>query len=276
MRSNATAPSHSEWGKPTPPETGLRERVYRGIWQAGQSTLDLLIPPRCLTCDRWVERQGQLCAVCFRATNFITDPVCIRCGLPFECGQSRICDDCLRDPPTFDCARAALRYDDQARRLVLPLKHADRVELAPVLARYMARSGAALLTSADVLVPVPLHRARLFRRRYNQAALLVQALSRLSGKPNLTDGMKRIRATPPLGELSARQRVAAVSGVFAVNRARLSKMAGAKVLLVDDVMTSGATTDACAQVLKSAGANSVDVLVAARVANPRSSRPGHA
>jgi ComF family protein len=156
---------------------------------------------------------------------------------------------------------------------VLPLKHADRVELAPVLARYMVRAGAELLAAADLLVPVPLHRRRLFQRRYNQAALLAQAVSRLSGRPALLDGLQRLLATPQLGAMSPGERSATVAGVFAINPVRAARLAGARVLLIDDVMTSGATANACAVVLLRGGAAAVDVLVVARVPDRRNAMP---
>jgi len=155
----------------------------------------------------------------------------------------------------FRRARAALRYDEAARQLILPFKHADRVELSGVLAAYMLRAGAELLAAADVLVPVPLHRARLLQRRYNQAALLARALGRAAGRPVMLDALVRVRGTASLGAKSAEERAAV--------------LAGAIVLLVDDVMTSGATANACAAVLLAAGATAVDVLAAARVPAPR-------
>jgi ComF family protein len=238
-----------------------------------RAVLDFLLPPECLTCDAIVARPGQLCGACFRRTAFITEPCCRACGVPFayagQGGDEQLCPGCRDHPPRFERARGALRYDDQARRLVLPLKHADRVELAVPLAEMMLRAGAALVKSADFLVPVPMHRWRLFRRRYNQAALLARALSRLSRVPTLLDGLCRVRATPTLGDRSAAERTAVVAGAFAVRRRRRAQLAGARVVLIDDVMTSGATANACADALKEAGAVTVDVLVAARVPDPR-------
>jgi ComF family protein len=162
-----------------------------------------------------------------------------------------------------------LRYDAGSRDLILPLKHADRLELAPVLAAMMARAGAGLLADADVLVPVPLHRKRLFHRRYNQAAVLALLLGRGARRAVRPDALMRVRATEALDEKTAQQRAQAVSGAFAVRPHRLDRVAGRSVLLVDDVMTSGATADACAVALLAAGARTVDVLLAARVPDPR-------
>ena len=241
--------------------------------RAGRALLDLLLPPHCALCDAPVAAPGLLCAECFRQTGFITEPFCSRCGVPFANaalgGPERLCPGCRLTPPVFRCARAALRYDAQGRRLILPFKHADRTELSAVLAPHMARAGATLLSDADLLVPVPLHRARLFQRRYNQAALLAQAVGRIAGRPCLPDALLRTRATASLGEKSAAERAAEVVGAFAVRPSHAARLSGKRVLLVDDVMTSGATANACAEVLLAAGAASVDVLAAARVPDPR-------
>jgi predicted amidophosphoribosyltransferase len=168
------------------------------------------LPLQCALCDAPVEQQGQLCAACFSRTSFITAPCCTRCGVPFAAadqgGALRLCPACRDAPPVYGEARAALRYDRQARQLILPFKHADRTELARVLAPHMARAGADLLRRAELLVPVPLHRGRLFHRRYNQAALLAAALSRRNGRPVVVDALLRVRPTVPLGDKSAEER----------------------------------------------------------------------
>jgi ComF family protein len=248
------------------PATDTAARAVRALF-------DVLLPPRCAICGAEVDRQGLLCADCFRQTGFISEPFCTRCGVPFGSaalgGAEHLCPACRAEPPVFGRARAALRYDAQGRRLVLPLKHADRTELTAVLAPHMARAGAELLRDADVIVPVPLHRWRLFRRRYNQAALLAKALGRSAGRPCVVDALRRIRATASLGEKSAAERAAEVAQAFDVRPSRAQRIDQQKVLLIDDVMTSGATANACARALLAAGAASVDVLVAARVPDPR-------
>jgi ComF family protein len=237
--------------------------------------LDLVLPPQCATCDNPVDvdAQGQLCAACFGRTNFITVPFCARCGVPFasveQGGTDGTCPSCRAHPPVFREARAALRYDDQARRLILPLKHGDRLELASVLAPMMARAGVALLQRADVLVPVPLHRRRLFRRKYNQAAVLAIAVGRLAGRPVVPDALIRTRHTAPLDEKSPEERAREVAGSLQVRPSRRNMVLGRTVLLIDDVMTSGATANACTAALLDAGAMAADVLAAARVPDPR-------
>lgn len=180
-----------------------------------------------------------------------------------------LCPACAAAPPVFAEARAALRYDAAARRLLLPFKHAGRSELAALLAIQMARAGAALLARADLLVAVPLHRARLRQRGYNQAALLAGHLGRHAGRAVIRDALLRVLATPALGGLDAPGRAAALAGAFRVHPARQHRIAGRRVLLIDDVLTSGATANACAGVLLAAGAAGVDVLAAARVPDPR-------
>ena len=235
--------------------------------------LDLLLPPQCLTCDATVDQPGLFCAACFRRAHFVTEPCCARCGVPFDHAvpgvTDPLCPTCEATPPPWSQARAALNYDAQSRPVLLGLKYGDRTEHATALARMMARAGAKLLARADLLVPVPLHRRRLVARRYNQSALLAHALARLSGVKAQPDLLLRTRATPSLGQFSAKVRAAAVQDAFAVRPTLAAYLAGKRVLLVDDVLTSGATCGACARVLLDGGAAGVDVLVAARVPDPR-------
>ncbi len=238
-----------------------------------RAALDLLLPPHCLTCDAPVDAPGRFCTDCFARTGFVTEPCCRRCGVPFahaaQGGPEKLCPSCRERPPPWGRARAALRYDTQAKRIVLPLKYGDRTEYAAALAPLMARAGAVLLRGADLLVPVPLHRRRLIQRRYNQAALLARAVGRLANKPPLPDALRRTRVTISLGDLSAEERARVVDDAFEVRPNRAAQVAGRRVLLIDDVLTSGATCGACTRALLAAGATAVDVLVAARVPDPR-------
>ena len=253
----------------------LLGRFKATLGRAPERFLDVLLPPHCLTCDAEVERQGSFCAACFSSLNLISAPFCARCGVPFAHeGEAEravdgalLCAPCLARAPGFAMARAALRYDEGAKRLILPFKHADRTEMAVPLARFMARAGAEMLAAADMLAPVPAHWRRLIARRYDQAALLAQRLGRLSGRRVVPDLLRRTRATLPLGDKGAAERAALVADAFSV--ARPARVAGKRVLLVDDVMTSGATAEACARALLAAGATRVEALAAARVPDPR-------
>ncbi len=235
----------------------------------GLAVLDTLLPPSCLVCDAPVAADGQFCVLCFGQAQFVSAPFCASCGVPMPFAEAAraggICLACEANPPAFAQARAALRYDALAKRLILPFKYADRTDASRGLAILMARAGGALLERADVLAPVPLHKTRLRQRRYNQAALLAAALGRLARKPVWQDMLGRSRATVPLGPLGFAARHAEVAGAVMVRR----DVAGKCVLLVDDVMTSGATANACAMALRAAGARRVDVLTAARVPDPR-------
>ncbi len=247
-----------------------REKLLGLAGWSGRLLLDLVLPPQCPTCDVVVDEAGRFCPACFRRADFIVDPCCRRCGVAFsnsgEAGMSRVCAECLEKPPSWRHARAALSYDDFSKQLILPLKYADRTENAGFLARHMARAGTALLRDADLLLPVPLHRRRLFTRRYNQAALLARHLGRLAQREVMVDGLARIRATRSLVSCSAHERAELMAGAVACRPARREALKGRRIVLVDDVLTTGSTASACARALLDAGAASVDLLVAARAA----------
>lgn len=231
----------------------------------GAAALDLLLPPQCLACRAIVAEPGALCGPCFAKLRFITAPCCAACGLPFEFdpGADALCGDCIRRRPAYGRARAVFRYDDASRGLVLAFKHGDRIDAAPAYARWLARAGGELIAEADAIAPVPLHWSRLFRRRYNQSALLANALARITGRAVTPDLLRRRRRTPPQGGMGRAERVRNVRGAFALGPGRA--VAGKRILLIDDVLTTGATAEACAAVLTKAGAKAVDVLTLARV-----------
>lgn len=236
--------------------SGLR-RLWDGF-------LDLLLPPRCLSCGVTVPVLGTLCVACWREITFLGAPCCACCGYPFDfdLGSNGLCGACAAHAPAFDRARAVMRYDDSSRELVLALKHGDRLHLAPTLAQWMRRAGAELLAEADLLVPVPLHWTRLFARRYNQAAVLALAMARPEGLAVSADCLIRRRRTPSQGRKNALARRRNVAGAFALRRE--GEVRGKRILLIDDVLTTGATVEECARVLKRAGAAGVDVLALAR------------
>ncbi len=246
-------------------EHSVLDLPLAGLQRAAGLIVDALLPPRCLDCGAVVEAVGALCQDCWQRLSFIAAPLCIRCGHPFavDAGALAECGECLASPPPFARARAVFRYDDASRGLILRFKHADHTAAAPAFARWMARAGAELLSEADCIVPVPLHRWRLFHRRYNQAALLANALAKLSGVRSQPAALQRIRHTASQGTMGRRQRQSNVRGAFRLN-AKIG-LAGQRVILVDDVLTSGATIEECAMVLLDGGANAVDVLTLARV-----------
>lgn len=227
--------------------------------------LDALLPPLCLACDTPVTSQGALCPTCWGGMRFIIPPYCACCGMPFETpvGDGEQCAACLAEPPAYQTARAAMLYDDGSKKLILGLKHGDRTHLARTLGAWMAR--AATPPADSLIVPVPLHRWRLFSRRYNQAALLAQAFGRLAVLPVLTDALIRTRATPTQGHRNRKERAANVRGAFALNPRQAAAVRGRNVVLVDDVLTTGATVSECCRVLKSAGALEIHVVTLARV-----------
>ncbi|PIW25910.1 MAG: amidophosphoribosyltransferase [Rhodospirillales bacterium CG15_BIG_FIL_POST_REV_8_21_14_020_66_15] len=247
-----------------------------GLLAAGRRLLDVILPPHCLACGVTVDEPGSLCPGCWDTVTFLGPPACARCGLPFEfdVGEGTLCAACIRRPPVYERARAVFAYDDASRDMILGFKHADRTEAAPAFGRWLARAGAELIGQADLVAPVPLHWTRLWRRRYNQSALLARALVRLArpGDRSLAvipDLLVRRRRTPSQGGLGAAQRARNVRGAFRVNPRFQARLRGARVLLVDDVFTTGATVEACARVLLRAGAGAVDVLTLARVVRPR-------
>jgi ComF family protein len=230
----------------------------------GRAVVDTVLPPRCLSCGATVDEVDALCGPCWTAIGFFAPPWCAVCGVPFPhpMGDGAVCADCARQRPSWDRARAVLRYDKHSRRLVLMLKHGDQTHLAGAFGRWMHRTGGEVLAGADLLVPVPLHWTRLVGRRFNQAALLANAIRGAGGPPVGADWLVRRRRTPSQGLMGPAARARNVRGAFALRRGR--SVAGRRIVLIDDVLTTGATVEECARVLRRAGAESVGVLVLAR------------
>jgi len=234
--------------------------------------LDAALPPLCPSCREPMGAGEGLCAGCWSKLSFIEPPFCARLGIPFtyDPGPGLLSMEAIASPPAYDRARAAVRYDDVARALVHGFKYGDRLDLAPMMGRWMARAGHELLDGADGLVPVPvpLHWRRLWARRFNRSAALSRAISGLSNVPVLHGALSRTRATAQQVGLSRDQRANNVQGTFKVLPAQKADVKGRRLILVDDVLTSGATVDTCAKALLRAGAAHVDVLVFARVVAP--------
>jgi len=240
--------------------------VHGACRQAVRLALDVALPTLCISCREPVDGEG-VCPACWAKLSFIAPPYCPRLGIPFvyDPGPGLLSMEAIAAPPAYTRARAAVRYDEVARTLVHALKYQDRTDLAPPMGRWMARAGRELLAEADVLVPVPLHWRRSWSRRYNQSGALARVIERESGVKLRGDVLRRTRATEQQVGLSRPQRASNVQGAFKVADEAQSDVQGRHVILIDDVLTSGATVDTCARALLRAKAAQVDVLVFARV-----------
>ena len=242
--------------------------------RAVSAALDAVLPPQCLACGVLTQTPGALCAVCWAKIVWLAPPMCACCGTHFEfdpaprATESVLCAPCLAERPSFERARAVFRYDEASRNLVLAFKHADRTHGAPAFGQWLARAGAELLAEADIVTPVPLHWTRLAWRRYNQSALLAHQVAQASGVPCIPDLLRRVRRTPTQGERGRAARRRNVRRAFAVSQRHGEGLAGRRVVLVDDVFTTGATVEECTRVLLENGAASVAVLALARVVRP--------
>jgi ComF family protein len=240
--------------------------AVRGVLR---SALDLALPQLCPACRETVEGRG-LCASCWSKLSFITRPYCERLGIPFvyDPGPGILSMEAIADPPSYNRARAAVRFDEISRALVHALKYGDRLDLAPMMGRWVAQAGRELLADADALVPVPLHWRRQWARRFNQSAMLAATISAASGVPIAAGALKRVKATVQQVGLSRAERGDNIQGAFRVLETGKAAVAGRRLVLIDDVLTSGATFEGCARALLRAGAANVDVLIFARVAEP--------
>ena len=247
-------------------------RVTSGpVLAALHAVIDYALPPRCAGCGTPVEADGRFCSACWQELRFIAPPWCAGCHRPFdfEAAPGERCEDCRARPPRHAGVSAAVAYGDTARRLALALKYGGRMGVADTMAGLMRRH---LPRDADLIVPVPLHRWRLWQRGYNQAGLIGAGLAKGGTAAFVADALIRTRRTPPLRGMDGRERARVVGGAFAVNPARAAAVAGRRIVLVDDVHTSGATVEGCTDALLGAGAARVDILCWARVLNDREER----
>ena len=234
-----------------------------------QSLIHAIYPPQCVLCDTRTEIDFALCGSCWAETPFIDGGCCDCCGVPLPAFDvddvGTLCDDCMAVKRPWSKGRAALVYNGNARRLVLSLKHSDRTDLSRVVTPWMARAGREIMKPETLIVPIPLHRFRLLKRKFNQAALLAGGVAKVLNLDILSDGLIRSIRTKPLEDQSREQRFSELQGAIVPNPKRTTELKGRQIVLVDDVMTSGATFAAAAEACFTAGADDVCVLALARV-----------
>ncbi len=248
----------------------MLHRVARLAAESLRYSADLILPAVCVSCSTLITRHNLLCPQCWSGLNLITPPCCDRLGIPlpgYEGSGPHISTQAFANPPIFSRARAAAHYGGIIRKLIVRFKFEDKHEPLPLFITLMRKAGSALLEDADVLVPVPLHRLRLLQRRFNQSALLAKGLSKATGVPARVTALKRTRRTHAQVGLMQEARQDNVAGAFKVSDGGRNAVRGKRVLLIDDVITTGATCNACAAALLEAGASGVDVLAIALVAH---------
>jgi ComF family protein len=251
----------------------LSPRLRTALAQTLEFALNIALPPLCPSCREPLGGGVGLCAQCWAKLSFIEPPYCARLGIPFvyDPGPGLLSMEAIANPPAYDRARAAVRYDDVAKTLVHAYKYSDRLDLAPLMGRWMARAGRELFAEADGLIPVPLHWKRLWARRFNQSATLAAEIGKIAALPVVNGALLRARPTPQQVGLSRSQRADNVQGAFRIAGEDKAAIRNRRLILIDDVLTSGATVDACTRALLRAGAAHVDVLVFARVVGPAKS-----
>ncbi len=244
------------------------KRLYEYTQSLIQDGIDLILPPRCSVSGEIVDSQGMISAKAWGELDFIAEPYCQLCGIPFDFEIGSTCMACLDNHPPFVSARSALIYNDMSRDLILGFKHGDKTHMVRSFIPWLMNTGASMLEGADYIIPVPLHRWRLLARRYNQAALIGNALSKSSGVEHLPMALIRTRATPSQGHLGTDERARNVKSAFAVHDKFRGVLQDKKIILVDDVYTTGATARECTKSLIQNGAGEVHVLTLARVVIP--------
>ncbi len=228
-----------------------------------EKILNYLLPPHCPICEKQILDSGAVCGECFGKLDFIPNSVCQFCGKPLPYKEAKVCASCLKKPPLYTCARSVLKYNEISKAIILPFKHADAVELAPLLSQWMNSRYSDLIITSDCLIPVPLHTKRLFKRKYNQSALLAKNLAKIHHKSYLPRVLRRTKNTQSQGHMNANKRQENIKNAFQVSNSQQIK--NKNVLIIDDVLTTGATVNECTKVLLKAGAKQVNVLTLARV-----------
>jgi len=254
--------AHSIAGAETEAASGDVSRWRQLFARVGREALALVYPPQCMACEAATAEPHALCAQCWTALPLISAPFCARLGTPFavDFGPGMLSPAAIADPPRFDRGRAVARHQGPARDLVSRFKYGERLDLARLMARMMVQAGQDILAEADLIVPVPMHRFRLWRRRYNQAALLAQLVARETGVEVVIDGLERVKRTRAQVGLRRNERQQNLAGAFGVPARHVHLFAGRRVVVIDDVRTTGSTLNACAHILRKAGAARIDVL----------------
>ena len=229
--------------------------------------IDTILPPRCVVTGEMVERQGMVSPKAWVSLDFIVEPFCDCCGFPFEyeVDEGSLCTSCLTHEPPFEQARAALKYNEASRDLILGFKHADKTHVVKAFMPWLERAAVGMIERANYIAPVPLHRSRLVSRRYNQSALIARAFGQHIDMPVILDALQRTRATASQGHLNAKERYKNVKRAFVVKKRRAEQVKGKSIILIDDVYTTGATAKECTKALLKVGAKEVFVLSLARV-----------
>lgn len=240
--------------------------------RATNTALNLILPPRCISCSSVVGEVGALCSSCWSEIDFITSPLCVTCGFPLEpdAGKDSICGHCIAEEPKYDIGRSVFCYDEHSKSLITGFKYSDKLHAVRRFSAWMVRAaGDEITRQAELIVPVPLHWRRLFARRYNQSALLAKAISSQTGIKCEMQALMRKKNTPPQASLTRKERFKNIKGAFALNPGLKGLIKDKTILLIDDVTTTGATLNECAKILKKGGADKVFVLTLARIVEGR-------
>lgn len=238
------------------------EKIIKPITK---KAIDIIFPPRCLSCKVYVESDGSLCHNCWEEIDFISSPQCSSCGTPLEFATSdgTICGQCIANPPKYTMARSVLRYNEKSSKLITNFKYYDNTHSSNHFAKWLLRAGKDMIGDVDIITPVPLHKLRLLSRRYNQCALICNRLSEMTGITSYNNLLIRHKNTKPQAGLAFNKRINNVKSAFKINHDLIEQINDKNILLIDDVMTTGSTIDSCTKTLLNSGARNVYVLTIA-------------